>query len=51
MLSIPAKDIYHDPVKKALIKDNWVITDDPLTLTMGKKRFICRFRSRKNSCC
>ena len=25
-----AKDIYHDPVKEALIKDGWTITHDPL---------------------
>ncbi len=27
-----AKDIIHEPVKNALIKDGWVITDDPLTI-------------------
>ena len=27
-----AKDIFHDLVKEALIKDGWTITDDPLTL-------------------
>lgn len=26
---MPAKDIYHDAVKNALIKDGWSITDDP----------------------
>lgn len=26
---MPAKDIYHDAVKNALIKDNWTITADP----------------------
>jgi len=26
---MPAKDIYHDAVKSALIKDGWTITDDP----------------------
>jgi XisH protein len=26
---MPAKDLYHDVVKNALIKDGWVITDDP----------------------
>ncbi|MDF5729133.1 MAG: XisH family protein [Rhizonema sp. PD38] len=26
---MPAKDIYHDAVKNALIKDGWVITADP----------------------
>lgn len=28
---MPAKDLFHDAVKNALIKDGWVITDDPLT--------------------
>jgi XisH protein len=34
---MPAKDIYHDNVKKALLKDGWIITHDPLTLKFGKK--------------
>ncbi|MBZ8179205.1 XisH family protein [Oscillatoria salina] len=29
---MPAKDIYHDAVKNALIKDGWTITDDPYTI-------------------
>lgn len=34
---VPAKDIYHDSVKNALIKDQWIITHDPLTLRVGRK--------------
>ncbi|MDM8517830.1 XisH family protein [Desulfobacterales bacterium HSG16] len=34
---MPAKDIYHDHVKNALIKDGWLITHDPLALKWGKK--------------
>ncbi len=34
---MPARDIYHDAVKNALIKDGWTITDDPLHLKWGKK--------------
>ena len=34
---MPAKDIYHNTVKKALIRDGWIITDDPLILSIGKK--------------
>jgi hypothetical protein len=34
---MPAKDIYHDTVKNALIKDGWMITHDPLMLRWGKK--------------
>jgi hypothetical protein len=29
---MPRKDIYHEIVKEALIKDGWTITHDPLTL-------------------
>ena len=32
---MPAKDIFHDTVKNALIKDGWTITDDPLYLDYG----------------
>jgi hypothetical protein len=32
---MPAKDIYHDVVCHAIIKDDWVITDDPYTLKLG----------------
>jgi hypothetical protein len=30
-----ARDIYHEAVKQALIKDGWTITHDPLTLRSG----------------
>lgn len=29
---MPARDIYHNTVKNALIKDGWTITHDPLRL-------------------
>lgn len=32
---MPAKDMYHDAVKQALIKDGWTITDDPLHISYG----------------
>jgi len=32
---MPARDIYHETVKKALIKDGWTITHDPLILRWG----------------
>lgn len=35
---MPAKDIYHDTVKTALIKDGWTITHDPLTLRLTRKK-------------
>ena len=39
---MPAKDIYHDNVKNAMIKAGWTITHDPyhLRLTRGKNLFI-----------
>jgi len=33
---MPTKDIYHDTVKRALIKDGWTITHDPLILVFGR---------------
>ena len=33
-----AKDIIHDAVKHALIKDGWTITDDQYTLRFGDER-------------
>jgi hypothetical protein len=35
---VPAKDIYHDTVKRALQKDGWTITHDPFPLQIGRKR-------------
>jgi len=32
---MPAKDIFHDAVRKGLEKEGWVITDDPLRLEVG----------------
>lgn len=32
---MPAKDIYHETVKKALIKDGWIITAENLQLPWG----------------
>src|SRR4051812_2955545 len=32
---MPAKNIYHDGVVRALLADGWKITHDPLTLSYG----------------
>jgi len=32
---LPAKDLYHDLVVKALLADGWTITDDPRYLVYG----------------
>jgi hypothetical protein len=34
---MPAKDIFHDCFKAALIKDGWHISHDPYNLKVGKK--------------
>jgi hypothetical protein len=34
---MPAHDLYHDCVRKALLKDGWTITHDPYTMTFGQK--------------
>ena len=34
---MPARDLYHDAVKRALQKDGWKITHDPLKLKMGRR--------------
>jgi hypothetical protein len=33
---MPAKDIFHDAVRKGLEKEDWVITDDPLRIRSGR---------------
>lgn len=44
---MPAKDIYHDTVKNALIKDGWTITNDPLSLKIGKKDIFIDIAAEK----
>jgi len=34
---MPAKDIYHDSCKNALVKDDWIITHDPLRIQWGTR--------------
>ncbi|MEH2241916.1 element excision factor XisH family protein [Nostoc sp.] len=34
-----AKNIFHETVKQALEKENWVVTDDPLKLKFGNVNF------------
>lgn len=42
-----AKDIYHNTIKKALEKDDWIITNDPLKLTWGKRDFFVDLGAKK----
>ena len=34
---MPAKDIYHNTVRTALEKDDWIVTNDPLIIRWGKR--------------
>lgn len=36
---VSAKDVFHEAVKQALQKEQWVITDDPLRLKFGNINF------------
>ena len=44
---MPAKDIYHNIVCNALIKDGWTITDDPLILKIGKRSVFVDLGAKK----
>lgn len=44
---MPAKDIYHETVKIALIKDGWRITDDPLRLKLGTRSLYVDLGAKK----
>jgi hypothetical protein len=44
---MPAKDIFHDCVKRALIKDGWIVTDDPLSLKIGRKDLFIDLAAEK----
>ena len=44
---MPVRDIYHDVVKNALIKDGWTITDDPLILSIGQKNLFVDLGAEK----
>jgi hypothetical protein len=35
---MPAKNIYHDAVRDALVADGWTVTHDPFTLRAGQRR-------------
>ncbi len=34
---MPARDLFHDAFKSALVRDGWTITDDPLRLQWGSR--------------
>ena len=44
---MPAKDIIHEAVKNALIKDGWTITHDPFTLKIGDDNLFADLAAEK----
>lgn len=42
-----AKDIFHQQVKNALIKEGWLITHDPLTLKLTKRNIFIDLGAEK----
>lgn len=44
---MPAYDIFHHAVKAALIKEGWIITDDPLSLSVGDVDFYIDLGAEK----
>jgi hypothetical protein len=42
-----AKDIFHDLVRNALQKEGWTITDDPLKLPFGNRKFYVDLAAEK----
>lgn len=41
------KDIFHESLKNALLKDDWIITDDPLDLTIGEVELLADFGAER----
>jgi hypothetical protein len=44
---MPERDVYHQVVIRALHKDGWVITHDPLTLRLGDARLYVDLGAEK----
>jgi hypothetical protein len=44
---MPDKDIYHDRVRIALVKDGWTIPHDPLSLKVGNKDLFIDLAAQK----
>lgn len=42
-----AKDLYHNTVKRVLVKDGWTITHDPLRLQVGLRRIFVDLGAEK----
>jgi hypothetical protein len=49
--STMAKDLFHQAVKQALIKDGWTITSDPLIIRIERVKLEIDFAAEKSICC
>lgn len=45
--AMPARNIYHDAVARALVADGWTITHDPLTISYGGKDLFVDFGAER----
>lgn len=46
---MPAKDYYHDTVKRAPQKDGWIIVDEQVKLNVGLRRLWIDFEIAKSA--
>src|SRR5438876_72024 len=46
---MPARDRYHDIVKRALGKDGWILTDDPYTVALTERTLFIDLRAVKEA--
>lgn len=44
---MPAKDKYHETVKRALVKDGWTISGEQIAIRIGKRQFWIDLRAAK----
>jgi hypothetical protein len=45
---MPARDIYHEAVKAALVNDGWTVTDEHYVLRIGKRRVFIDIAAEEN---
>ena len=46
---MPAKDHYHDTVRNALLKDGWILTNDPFTILLPERFLYIDLRAEKEN--
>ncbi len=44
---MPARDLYHDAARNALVEDGWTITHDPYKVQLGKKDLFIDLGAKK----